>query len=425
MGQRCGRVEGATPGAVAPASEYQWCVQKSHLQLRSWDFLVFTLLSSGVHGFIQLLEGNLRSDRLALFVPSMRGGGAERVMLELAHGFASRGIPTDLVLPQMEGPYLSHVRPDVRLVDLRASRVLSSLPGLVGYLRRERPIALLSTLTHVNLVALWARRIARVETRIVIREANTLSVGKAGSARNRVLPLLARQYYRRADEVVAVSEGVASDLIATAGLAPERVHVLYNPIVTRELQQLAQAAVDHPWFAAGSPPVVLAAGRLSRQKDFPVLIRAFAARQTRSARLLILGEGPERPALEALVGSLGAASEIALPGFVANPFAYMARAAVFVLSSAWEGMPGVLIQALACGAPAVATDCESGPREVLQNGRVGRLVPVGDVSGLAQAIDATLAEPRRPLPHGVLDRFTQESAVTAYLRVLQRNDRVS
>jgi glycosyltransferase involved in cell wall biosynthesis len=170
---------------------------------------------------------------------------------------------------------------------------------------------------------------------------------------------------------------------------------------------------------------VLAVGRLSRQKDFPTLLRAFASRRHRSARLMILGEGSERPGLEALVKSLGLTAEVALPGFVENPFAYMARAGVFVLSSAWEGMPGVLIQALACGAPVVATDCESGPREVLQDGRVGRLVPVGDASALAQAIDSTLGEPRRPLPDGVLDRFTQDSAVTGYLRVLWGSDRAS
>jgi glycosyltransferase involved in cell wall biosynthesis len=372
-----------------------------------------------------LIAERSRSDRLALFVPSLRGGGAERVMLELAHGFASRGIATDLVLPQAEGPYLSQVRPEVRLVDLQASRVLSSLPGLVGYLRRERPAALLATLTHASLVALWARRLAQVETRVVVREANTLSMGKGQSANQRLLPFLARRFYRWADEVVAVSEGVASDLTRTAKLSPERVHVLHNPIVTPELLALARADLDHPWFAAGAPPVVLAVGRLSRQKDFPTLLRAFASRRHRSARLMILGEGSERPGLEALVKSLGLTADVALPGFVENPFAYMARAGVFVLSSAWEGMPGVLIQALACGAPVVATDCESGPREVLQDGRVGRLVPVGDASALAQAIDRTLAEPRRPLPDGVLDRFTQDSAVTGYLRVLWGSDRAS
>lgn len=369
-------------------------------------------------------EKRVEPIRLALFVPSLRGGGAERVMLELAHGFVSRGISTDLVLPQADGPYLSHVRPGVRLVNLRASRVLSSLPGLVRYLRRDRPTALLATLTHANLVALWARRLGGVRTRVVVREANTLSVGKTAGLRNRILPALARTFYRWADAVVAVSEGVASDLIQTAGVPHERVHVLHNPIVTPQLIELARADLDHPWFAADAPPVVLAVGRLTPQKDFQTLIRAFHGLRNRSARLMILGEGPERPRLEALVASLGLTSEVRLPGFVTNPFAYMAHAAVFVLSSAWEGMPGVLIQALACGAPVVATDCESGPREVLQNGRFGRLVPVGDVSALAEAIDKTLAETRRAVPEAALERFTSDMAVTAYLRVLEGNERV-
>jgi glycosyltransferase involved in cell wall biosynthesis len=249
-------------------------------------------------------------------------------------------------------------------------------------------------------------------------------MGKDTGLSNRVLPSLARTFYPWADAVVAVSEGVASDLILTGGLPRERVHVLPNPIVTPELLGLAGADLDHPWFGPTSPPVVLAVGRLTPQKDFQTLIRAFHGLRNRSARLMILGEGSERPRLEALVASLGLTSEVDLPGFVSNPFVYMARAAAFVLSSAWEGMPGVLIQALACGASVVATDCRSGPREVLENGRLGRLVPVGDFRAMAEAIDKTLAEPRQAIPKAALERFTSDTAVTAYLRVLEGDERV-
>lgn len=359
--------------------------------------------------------------RIAVFVPSLRGGGAERVMLDLAHGFAERGVATDLVLPQVEGPYLTEVRPDVRIVNLDARRVLASLPGLVRYLRRERPDALLATLTHANLVALWARRLSRVPTRVVVREANTLTqvTRGAGRDRRRLLPFLVRRFYPWADGIVAVSTGVALDLETNSG-TKGRMHILPNPIVTPELTSKAAEALDHPWFGVGEPPVVLGVGRLSKQKDFITLIRAFdRVRRERAARLLILGEGPERGRLEALIAELGLSAQVMLPGFASNPFAYMARAGVFVLSSAWEGMPGALIQAVACGAPVVATDCESGPREVLQGGRYGRLVPVGDPAALAEAIRATLEQPRTTVPIEAVERFTRSAAVSGYLEVLR------
>ena len=360
--------------------------------------------------------------RIAVFVPSLRGGGAERVMLDLAHGFAERGIATDLVLPQVEGPYLSEVRSDVRIVNLKARRVLASLPALVRYLRRERPDALLATLTHANLVALWARRLSGVPTRVVVREANTLTqvTRGAGTDRRRLFPFLVRRFYPWADGIVAVSSGVALDLEASSGTSARRIHILPNPVLTPDLASKAREALDHPWFGVGQPPVVLGVGRLSKQKDYATLIRAFdRVRRQRVARLVILGDGPERASLEALIAELGLADQASLPGFASNPFAYMARAGVFVLSSAWEGMPGALIQAVACGAPVVATDCESGPREILQGGRYGRLVPVGDPSAMAEAILAALEQPRTAVPFEAVERFTRSAAVSGYLEVLR------
>ena len=165
-------------------------------------------------------------------------------------------------------------------------------------------------------------------------------------------------------------------------------------MVTPELEDLAAETPAHPWLRDPKVPVCLAAGRLCPQKDYPTLIRAFATlAETRPLRLLILGDGPDRADLESLIRQLGLADRVALPGFAENPFSAMARAGVFVLSSAWEGLPGVLIQAMACGTPVVATDCPSGPREVLVDGRYGPLVPVGDPEALAQAIGETLDRP--------------------------------
>lgn len=360
--------------------------------------------------------------KLAIFLPSLIGGGAERSMLNLAHGLGERGCAVDLVLARAEGPYLADVRESVRLVDLRASRVLTSLPALVRYLRREQPEALLSALDYANVVALWARRLAGIPRRVAVNEQNTISRSARNSAsrRQRMVPHLVKRFYPWADYVIGNSQGVADDLSQVTGLPRERVQILYNPVVTPELREKARAPLNHPWFEVGQRPVVLAVGRLTKQKDFPTLIRAFAqVRQTQPARLLILGEGPDRPALEALVNELGLEDDVALPGFVENPYAYMSRASLYVLSSRWEGLPTVLIEALCCGAPIVATDCPSGPREILADGQHGLLVPVENVTALAQAIAAGLAG-KTPRPTAESWRpYALETVVDQYINLFE------
>ena len=361
------------------------------------------------------------ANKLAIFLPSLNGGGAERVMLNVAHGLVEYGCAVDLLLAQANGPYLSQVHETIRIVDLKASRVLSSLPTLIRYLRRERPVVILSVLNHVNIVALLARRLARVTTRVVVSEHNTLSRASQNASRwrSRFVPPLIKRFYPWADSIVAVSKGVADDLAKQVKIPRERIQVIYNPVVTPELREGAKSSLDHVWFMPGQPPVVLAVGRLKTQKDFPTLIRAFAqVRQRHPARLMILGEGPDRPALEALVKQLGLEGEVAMPGFVENPYAYMRRASVFVLSSLWEGLPTVLIEALYCGAPIIATDCPSGPREILAGGGYGILVPVGDVMALAQAIEAGLAG---ETPHPTEESwqpYSQEVVVDQYISLL-------
>jgi len=359
--------------------------------------------------------------RLAIYLPSMRYGGAERAMLNLARGVAERGYAVDLVLAQAEGPYLAEVPERVRLIDLKASRVLKSLPALVRYLRRERPAAMLATWEHANIIALWARRLAGMPGQLVINEQNTISSSTRQASRRHgwLLPTLARRFYPWADGIVAVSNGVADDLARVTGTPRECIDVIYNPIITPEIEAKAHAPLDHPWFMPGQPPVVLAAGRLRPQKDFPTLIRAFAqVRAEQPARLVILGDGPERPALAGLVQQLGLQQDVSLPGFTGNPYAYMARAALFVLSSRWEGLPTVLVEALYCGAPVVSTDCPSGPPEILAEGRHGQLVPVGDAAALARAIGAALAcDAKRP-PRESWRPFEMETMVSQYIDLL-------
>jgi glycosyltransferase involved in cell wall biosynthesis len=364
---------------------------------------------------------NQQQKRFAFFIPSLRGGGVERITLHLAHGIAQLGYSIDLVLVEAEGSYLQQVPDSIRVVDLGARRALKSFPALVRYLHEERPQALLSAMNHVNIVALWARCLAQVSTRIVVCEHNTLSQNEQEKSiwQGRVMPLAIQSFYPWADGIVAVSEGVADDLAQATGLERDRIQVIYNPVVTPEVCTKAQATLEHPWFAPGQPPVILAVGRFVEQKDFPTLIRAFAqVRKTHSARLIILGEGEERPALEALIAQLDLSADVALPGFVDNPYAYMTQAAVFALSSRWEGLPTVLIEALYCGAAIVSTDCPSGPREILKHGQYGQLVPVGDETTLTQAMSAALTGQAPTPPTQSWQPYKQEVVVERYLNLL-------
>jgi glycosyltransferase involved in cell wall biosynthesis len=359
---------------------------------------------------------------IAFFLPSLRGGGAERVMVNLAQGFTERGLPVDLVLAAAEGTFLQRLPPAIRVVDLRSRRVLRSLPPLTGYLRRERPRALVSSMSHANLVALWAARLAGGDTPVVATVHNTMSVStpKQGRVAARLWPHLLRTFYPWAARVVAVSHGAADDLSRTSGFPRERVEVVYNPVISPEMLALAAQAPEHPWFGPDQPPVILGVGRLTPQKDFPTLLRAFAeVRRHRPARLVILGEGEERDALTALAAELGVSDDLWLPGFREDALGCMAASAVFALSSAWEGLPTVLIEALAVGTRVVATDCPSGPREILQGGRLGELVPVGDAPALAAALVRTLEGAGAPPPTHALTPFTRDAAVDHYLRLIE------
>jgi glycosyltransferase involved in cell wall biosynthesis len=364
------------------------------------------------------------NERLALFLPTLDDGGAERVMLQLAASFSARGHAVDLVVAIPGGPLDAHVPSGPRVVSLGASRTILALPALIRYLRRERPVALLSTLEHANVLAIGAGLFARTGVPIVLREANVLLPVGALGGKARLLRGLTRQAYRAADRVVAVSGGVATSLTGQLDLDARRVCTIYNPVVTTALAEEAAAPLEDPWFAPGAPPVVLGVGRLAAQKDFSTLIRAFAQlRAGREARLVILGEGPERRRLEQLARQLDVAGDVRLPGYDHNPFRYMSRASVFALSSIYEGLPGALIQAMACGCRVVSTDCPGGAREVLEDGTSGPLVPPRDPPALARAISALLDQARIGPPRVAhrVDRFSEAAAVEAYLEVLGAN----
>ncbi len=366
--------------------------------------------------------GERLSERVAVLLASLGGGGAERAMVDLARGFADRGLQVDVVTGIPDGANLARVPRSVRLIDLETPRARSLLRPLMRYLRRERPRFVLSALEHVNLMAIWARRLADIPTRLIVTVHSMVSMEHANAptiAGWLMLPLV-RRFYPLADVIVAVSEGAAADLTRSAGIGRRRVEVVYNPVVTPELLASADRRLGHPWFQAGQPPVIVGVGRLTRAKDFPTLLRAFATvRGQQPARLLILGEGEERHGLEALARQLGIERDAALPGFVENAAAYVARSAVFVLSSAWEALPTVLIEAMAVGTPVVSTDCRNGPAEILRGGSLGKLVPVGDVSAMAAAISGTLRHP--PGTEELRRRaqqFSLDASVESYLRIM-------
>ena len=363
-----------------------------------------------------------RRRRIAMFMPSLAGGGAEKMFLRVAAGLARCGFAVDLLIERTERRHLELAPGEIRLVPLDARLSVTSLPKLLRYLHRERPDVLLSNLDWTNAFALIAKKFFARDLRVVVRQAVTFSTASADS-RFRIRMVVMKALKRLmpcADAIIAVSRGVADDLERhVSGTVRGLVRVVPNPVVDSELAAQAAAPVAHPWFADRRVPVVLSAGRLRSQKDFPTLLRAFSeVVKSRPARLAILGEGPRLARLKALARELRIDRTVDFPGFQANPFAYMAKAGVFVLSSRYEGLPSVLIESMACGTPVVSTDCH-GPGEILEGGRWGRLVPVGNHRALAAAILDTL---ERPIDSDRLvsraSHYAVESAIDQYWKVL-------
>ena len=334
--------------------------------------------------------------KIAIFVSFSGTGGVERMILNLAEGFAAHGCQVDLLLIKSQGIPLPDLASSIRVIHLKARHTFSSLPALMQYLKSVKPDALLAAKDRANQVAIAAKKLTGRPERLVVRMGTTVSAALAGKSilKKWIWYLPMRFFYRGADKVVAVSKGVKNDMVNITGLAPDDIMVIANPVISSRIVELSQTPVAHPWFSDGKLPIIIGAGRLTRQKDFSTLIKAFAKIcASQPLRLVILGEGDDRPKLTALAQNLGVEANVDFPGFVANPYAYIKRASLFALSSIWEGSPNVLTEALALGTPVVATDCQSGPREVLQGGRFGPLVPIGDSDALATAMQQVLSDP--------------------------------
>ncbi len=355
--------------------------------------------------------------------------GVSRVILNLAKGFVERGLKVDIVVLKAEGDALAWIPSGARVVELNAQTrgvgKLLYLFSLVRYLRKVQPASLIVCRDDINFGSI-AKYLAMVSTQVLLISHTNLSQYldySSDDVKNSFSAYLLKRFlwfYGLADGIVAVSQGVADSLANLAGRPLKQVRVIYNPVVTPEVLAKAEEPVNHPWFAGGEPPVIVGVGRLQALKDFPTLIRAFAlVRQHMPARLMILGDGEERQNLETLISELGLTSDIALPGFVSNPYAYMSKASVLAMSSLCEGFGNVIAEALACGTPVVTTDCPSGPAEILDFGKHGSLVPLADAEALAQAILTTITSPRNP--EALRQRaklFSLDTVVDSYLKVL-------
>lgn len=338
-------------------------------------------------------------------------------MVILANALVEQGYSVDLLVAVKIGPYLKEISPIVNVIDLKQTRMVSTLFPLIRYLRMRRPTVTLSVMRHTNMILLLACKLTSTKTKCVVSERNDPKGRRlAGeSMQSWLIKILCRKLYKEAYAVHAVSRGVADATAEDLQLAPGTVKVIYNPVVDSTLQGLAKASADKE-PTSSDEIMIVGAGRLAEAKDFTNLICAFSLlRNKLNARLVIMGEGPLREDLENLVRSKHLEEHVTLPGFIENPFAVMRQADLFVLSSVWEGLPNVLIQAMACGTPVVSTDCPSGPAEILENGKWGRLVPIGDAEALAEAMETTLKEKEHPNVKKRAADFSVENAVEGYL----------
>lgn len=365
----------------------------------------------------------MNSQPIAFFLSELHGGGAQRVIVNLANEFAKRGLIVHLVLAKAEGPYLTKVSDKVRIINLKATKLIDSFFPLVSYLNEYQPQWLISALSGANLLTINAKHIAKANFKVMITIHNDVSQEAENNTnkKRKIIPLLRRYFYHQADLIVAVSQGAAKSLATATNISLKRIKVIYNPVVTPEIKTMTFNPLVNSQLTNVEVPIILGVGRLNQQKDFINLIKAFAiVKKQQSAYLVILGEGEERPILEALVKDLDLESDVLLPGFVDNPYTYMARANVFVLSSLSEGFGNVLVEAMACGTTVVSTDCPSGPREILAEGKYGKLVPVRDSVSLAQAIIESLENPlNSDILRSRAEEFTVERISDQYLQLIE------
>ena len=351
-------------------------------------------------------------------------GGIPRVFVNLARGFIARGHTVDLVQISPGGDFRSQVPPEIHLVDLNARRAMTSIPALARYMRTDRPDVVIAGAIQANIAAVLANRLVHPRIPLILTEHNIVSVitADAPMLRTRLTPFFLRAAYPHADQIVAVSRGSAADLAKILPSAKDRISVIYNPVIGEQFLERARQPLADEAFAADKRPAVLAVGRLHYHKDYPTLLRAFArVRKAVDARLVFFGSGEELARLTQLTEELGLQSAVTFKGDVANPLPYMREARVLALSSMVEALPTVLIEAMGMKLPIVATDCPTGPREILAGGAYGTLVPVGNEKELATALTGKLSSGQRSdVSEQALERFQHDSVIDEYLALIEK-----
>ena len=379
--------------------------------------------------------------QILVFIHAFNAGGAQRRAITLARAFQEAGHDVAMAVVDETGELRHELPAGVKVHQLgswfphwltgskaRATRLLGAVPGLARLIRRKRPDILLAGANHALLSCALAHRIAGdcADTQLVLRFSNTLSGDRKKRSLTRPLKIAwLRRLVARAFALIAVSDDVARDVAKRLKIRRERLHVLPNPVIDVKFYKTCCQSPDHKWLQEKNVPVVLGVGRLHAQKDFATLINAFAWLRTKQdARLIVYGEGDERKHLQKIVAASGHSDAIDFPGYHSRPWQEMAHSDVLVLSSCWEGMPGVLIEAMAAGCPVISTDCPGGSREILQDGQFGQLVPVGDAQAMAQAIENVLAaSPDTYALQNAAAHYDIKAATQAYLNLFNQCNR--
>lgn len=376
-----------------------------------------------------MIEQN-KKIRISFFLPSLEGGGTERNVVNLLRNFNKNDYDLFLVLGEKKGVFLKEISQDIPIIDFNANNSLIVFLKLIKYFKKEKPDFFVSAFPHFNIISILARNFSKAKTKIIITEHTPPSFfpdAVKSIFRKLIacifLPFLRKIIYPKADRIVCVSQGVAEEFSNING-AKEKVRVIYNPVAEERIHQLSQEPVKHPWFQNANIPLIISVNRLIKIKDFPTLLSAFVlVLKEQSARLVVLGEGEERQKLEKLSEKLGISENVAFLGFQENPYKFMKRSSVFVLSSKFEGFCNALIETMTCGTPVVSTNCVSGPGEIIENGKSGILVPVSNPQALAEAILKVLNNPS--LAHKFSDEgkkraeyFSVEKSVKEYEKLI-------
>ena len=369
---------------------------------------------------------NKLNKKLAIFLATSGHSGVDKIMGNLICEIGKRNIPLHLLRIKNHGPFIKELPESVRVIDLGASHVNTALPALIRYLKKEKPAFMLTDKDRVNRAALLARMVAHPALKLSVRVGTTVSKNlekRDWLARNLQI-LSIRTLYKKASNILVPSRGAAHDLKVNFHLPLEKIKVVPSPVIGEDFEKKCAEPVHHKWIIEKKAPVILGVGELCSRKDFATLINAFAlVRKEMNVKLIIAGKGKKKEQLIRLAKQLGIDNDVDLIGFVSNPLAWMAKSDLFVLSSQCEGMPVVLIEALAAGTPVVSTDCPSGPRELLQNGAVAPLVPVGDIDGLAHAIKKSLMQ--KTDPHKLkqaVSQYNVSASTDSYLEAIGWHD---